>query len=66
MPLRGGLPFIHQVSPLYDAWLDSYVAAKRPRDLMSRVTEVDLPVCNLGGWYDPWCTQRHGELRRHA
>ncbi|MCU1503818.1 MAG: hypothetical protein JWM12_3172 [Ilumatobacteraceae bacterium] len=56
VPLRGGLPFIHQVSPLYDAWLDSYVSAKRPRELMSRVTEVDLPVCNLGGWYDPWCT----------
>jgi putative CocE/NonD family hydrolase len=55
VPLRGGLPFIHKVSPIYDAWLDSYVAAKRPRDLMSRVTDVDLPVCNLGGWYDPWC-----------
>ena len=56
VPLRGGLPFIHEVSPLYDAWLDSYVAAKRPRELMSRVAEVEVPVCNVGGWYDPWCT----------
>ena len=55
VPLRGGLPFIHEVSPLYDTWLDSYVAAERSQDLMSRVTEVDLPVCNLGGWFDPWC-----------
>ncbi len=55
VPLRGGLPFIHQVSPLYDAWLDSYVATERRRDLMARVTDVDVPVCNLGGWYDPWC-----------
>ena len=55
VPLRGGLPFIHEVSPLYDAWLDVYVAAKRPRGLISRVTEVDLPVLNIGGWYDPWC-----------
>jgi putative CocE/NonD family hydrolase len=22
---------------------------------MSRVTEVDVPVLNIGGWYDPWC-----------
>jgi uncharacterized protein len=56
VPLRGGLPFIHEVSPLYDAWLDSYVSVRRPRELMSRVAEVDVPVCNVGGWYDPWCT----------
>jgi putative CocE/NonD family hydrolase len=55
VPLRGGLPFIHEVSPLYDAWLDVYVAAKRPRGLISRVTEVEIPVFNIGGWYDPWC-----------
>jgi uncharacterized protein len=55
VPLRGGLPFIHEVSPMYDGWLENYVATKRPRDLMSRVTEVDVPVYNLGGWYDPWC-----------
>jgi len=55
VPLRGGLPFIHEVSPLYDTWLSSYVAAKRPQDLMARVTEVELPVCNVGGWFDPWC-----------
>lgn len=55
VPLRGGLPFIHEVSPLYDAWLDAYVAAERPRGLMPRVGEVDVPVFNIGGWYDPWC-----------
>lgn len=54
VPLRGGLPFIHEVSPLYDTWLNAYVSTKRPQDLMARVTEVDLPVCNLGGWFDPW------------
>jgi putative CocE/NonD family hydrolase len=54
LPIRGGLPFIHSASPMYDAWLDAYVAPERPVGLMSRVAEVDLPVCNLGGWYDPW------------
>jgi len=54
LPLAGSNELISKVSPYYDDWLARLddAAHWERTNVGSRLSEIDLPVYHLGGWYD--------------